>query len=288
MRVIVPGRPATDDRVDAYLRLLGQGAVPPPDLTALHALHTAHVERVPRTSLDLVLGEDTPVDVTSSRRRVLGGRGGCSFHLNGAFSWLLEQLGFTVRRHVAGVQRDPSGGPGGADGSHLSLTVALGPQGTWLADVGLGGGLHSPVPLREGEVVDGPFRLRVSRSEQPPGGWRLEHDPAARTFVSMDVDPAAVPLERATARHAELFAPGSALARTFVLERRDADGVDMLAGRRLRRVGVGRQTLRILQHPDELRAVMLEVFGMDPDRLRLGDAQLQRLLDSGPVGRRCP
>lgn len=280
MKILVPGRPVVDDRVEAYLRVLGVGAVPPPDLSALQALHAAHVERVPWTTLDLVLGNDTPVDETSSRRRILRGRGGHGFHLNAAFAWLLEHLGFVVRRHAAGIQGPDDPGPVGADGSHLGLSVVLGPQGTWLVDVGLGDGLHSPVPLRHREVVDGAFRLRVLPSEAVPGGWRLEPDRWAGSFVALDVAPEDVTLAEATRRHAELSRPGSRLTRAFVLRRRDADGIDVLEGCRLRSTGLGRQSLRVLAGPDELRGVMQEVFNLDVDRLQLSDDQLRQLLSA--------
>jgi len=43
------------------------------------------------------------IDPLGSARRILGGRGGYCYHLNGAFSALLAWLGVDVSRHLAGV-----------------------------------------------------------------------------------------------------------------------------------------------------------------------------------------
>src|SRR5690242_7789113 len=121
--------------VDGYLRRLGlqELAGAAPGAEGLRTLHRAHVERIPYENLDIWRGRPTPLDAAGSVNRVLQGRGGYCFHLNGAFALLLEALGYGVTRHVGGVQR--RGGPAaGATGDHLALTVA-GPGGSWLVDV---------------------------------------------------------------------------------------------------------------------------------------------------------
>ena len=45
---------------------------------------SAHLERVPYETLDIVLGKPPGIDPLASARRILGGRGGYCYHLNGA------------------------------------------------------------------------------------------------------------------------------------------------------------------------------------------------------------
>src|SRR3954447_16717945 len=110
--------------VDAYLRRLRLPhlAGSAPSIEGLFALHRAHAELVPYETLEIWLGRPTTVEPSDSVRRILRGRGGYCFHLNGAFSALLSALGYRVTRHVGGVQNNPQR-PAGATGNHLVLTV---------------------------------------------------------------------------------------------------------------------------------------------------------------------
>ena len=185
--------------LDGYLRRLGLEdlAGSPPSVTGLRRLHRAHAELVPYECLEIWLGRPTTVDPAESVRRILGGRGGYCFHLNGAFSALLMALGYRVTRHVGGVQTRP-GQPAGVTGNHLALTVEL--DGPWLVDLGMGDGLHEPLPLVAGSYVQGPFRYRLRPSEAVAGGWRFDHD-ARGTFVRMDFDPASTTMSAFSAMH---------------------------------------------------------------------------------------
>jgi len=262
------------DRVAAYLRRLGRRdlAGAPADLDSLVALHRAHVERVAYDTLPNVLGRPVPADADSSVAAMLAGRGGYCFHLNGAFGWLLERWGYAVAHHRAGVQgaRDP--GPVGANGNHLALTVEL--EGRpWLVDVGLGSALHEPVPLATGFSQQGPFRYAVRPSDLVPCGWRFDHDPVADSFVGMDLDLAPVSLVEATTRHTELSSsPTSPFVRALAVQRRDAEGVDLLRWNWLLRIdGAGRHE-RVLGSPGELAQVYGDVFGLSLDGV--GEAEL--------------
>src|SRR3954470_24792334 len=143
--------------VDGYLRRLGLGRSggEPPSVAGLHALHRAHAERVPYECLEIWLGRATTVEPAESVGRIVRGRGGYCFHLNGAFSALLRALGYQVTRHVGGVQGSAGDAPN-VDRNHLALTVTglpEDPSATWLVDAGLGDGIHEPLPLREGTYV---------------------------------------------------------------------------------------------------------------------------------------
>src|SRR3954470_14173820 len=65
-----------------------------PSAEGLFALHRAHAELVPYETLEIWLGRPTTVDPAESVRRILRGRGGYCFHVNGAFSELLMALGY--------------------------------------------------------------------------------------------------------------------------------------------------------------------------------------------------
>ena len=121
--------PLPDDVALAYLELLEldlrPGAV---DVIALGRLQRAHVERVPYETLDIVLGRPPDIDPQASARRILGGRSGYCYHLNGAFSALLAWLGVDVTRHLAGVHGGRVSEPPGPDGNHLGVTVRTNTQ----------------------------------------------------------------------------------------------------------------------------------------------------------------
>lgn len=126
-----------------YLRRLDVTDPPDPSARSLALLHERHQLAVPFENLDVVsrrpvaFDETTFVDKIVDRRR-----GGFCYELNGAFSWLLERLGFAVTRHEARVPRRDGGEPIRFD--HLVLCVEC--EGPWLVDVGFGDGY--PLPLR--------------------------------------------------------------------------------------------------------------------------------------------
>ena len=255
--------------VAAYLDRLGVEHPGPPSAEGLRALHEAHVERIAYEALEIQLGRPTTVDPRESAARILErGRGGYCYHLNGAFSLLLEALGYDVVWHRAGIQVGTDPAPITAErANHLTLTVhglpsAASPAGEWLADVGLGDGLHAPLPLIPGAYVQGPFRYTLAASETEPGGWRWDHDPAG-SFHGMDFRPGRAGMDDFAARHEQLStAPDSSFVRTCSVQRRDATGVDMLTGCVLSRVGQGGAAPLVLDTAADWYAVLHDVFGL--------------------------
>ncbi|MEO3790650.1 arylamine N-acetyltransferase [Nonomuraea sp. B10E15] len=253
----------------AYLRRLGlpglRGA--PVSVENLRALHVAHVERVPYEVLEIWLGRPTTVDPVESAERIIRGRGGYCYHLNGAFSELIGALGYDVTRHVGGVQTRGIGP--GVTGNHLVLTVrglpADGnPGGEWLVDVGLGDGLHEPIPLVAGSSRQGPFTYGLRPSEVAPGGWRFDHDPSG-SFEGMDFDPAPTDISAFVSMHGHLTtSPTSGFVRVAVVQRRDGSGVDLLRGLELRRVGTGAHTI-MLDTARDYFAALADVFALPLD-----------------------
>ncbi|WP_414939271.1 arylamine N-acetyltransferase family protein [Amycolatopsis sp. cmx-11-51] len=245
--------------VPAYLARLGLEHEPP-SLGALFRLHAAHVERVPYEDFEIQLGRVTSLDPAVSFGRIAAGRGGYCYHLNGAFSALLRELGYRVTRHPGGAQMP--GDPAGIHLNHLPLTVsglAETPESSWFVDVGLGDGIHEPLPLLEGEYKQGPLVFGMRASEVTPGGWRFDHDPQG-SFVGMDFAPETAVMPDFAEKHVELStSANSGFVRTLVLQRRDAEGVDSLRALTLSRLP-GDKT--VLESPAVWWTAIEDVFGV--------------------------
>jgi N-hydroxyarylamine O-acetyltransferase len=252
----------------AYLRRL-RVAPAAASVDGLHALHRAHVERIPYEVLEIQLGRPTTVDPHDSAARILERhRGGYCYHLNGAFSLLLDALGYDVVWHRAGVQdRDEPEPPGPDLANHLALTVhglpsETCPSGDWLVDAGLGDALHDPLPLHAGTYRQGPLTFVMRPSQVEPGGWRLDHDPSG-VFAGMDFRPARATTADFQARHEILeTSPQSGFVRACNVERRDATGVDTLRGCVLRRTGFDSVAARTLDTADEWFGALRDVFDL--------------------------
>jgi N-hydroxyarylamine O-acetyltransferase len=252
-----------------YLRRLDLAEDPgPPSPEGLRALHAAHVERIPYEGIEIQLGRPTTIDPHDSAERIVARhRGGYCYHLNGAFSLLLANLGYDVTWHRAGVQGHSEPDPVGAVGNHLALTVENLPEdscphGVWLVDAGLGDALHEPLPLATGRYRQGPFVYELRPSTVERGGWRFEHDPAG-SFVGMDFRPARATTDDFEERHRFLSgSPDSQFVRTCSVQRRDADGVDKLTGCVLGRVGHGEHTRRTLDTATDWFEALGDVFDL--------------------------
>src|SRR5580658_8831381 len=82
----------------------------------------------------------------STTKSSAGGVGWC-YELNGVMGWALQEIGFEVMRIGAGVMRVQAGDA--QLGNHLCLLAYL--DQPYLFDVGFGGSLAEPLPLRESE-----------------------------------------------------------------------------------------------------------------------------------------
>ena len=228
---------------DTYLTRLGLG-VEPPSLDYLFRIHRAHVERVPYETLWIQMGDLLGVDpIESAARIATNGRGGYCFHLNGGLSELLGSLGFSVTRHVGGVH-GPDGPCPSELSNHLVLTVADLPTtenlgGGWYVDAGLGDALHEPLPLVAGSYTQGPFTLGLEATPGGVGDWHLTHDPAG-SFAGMCWRAQPAQMGDFAERNIWLStSPDSGFVKVLTVQRRDAQGVDILRGLSLGRVGVG-------------------------------------------------
>lgn len=136
--------------VDRYLRRIGFTGEPRVDLPTLTALQRAHLTTVPFENLHVHARLGVRTDLAWSVPKIVDhGRGGWCFEANGAFSALLEALGFPVARLGAAVLL---GGPTTVI-DHLTLEVML--DEPWLVDVGFGESFLVPLALNRSGPQDG-------------------------------------------------------------------------------------------------------------------------------------
>lgn len=255
--------------IEVYLSLLG---VPrrAPSAAYLRELHQAQVTRVPYTNVEIMLGRPGTVSADEALRRVTGGVGGYCFHLNAAFAELLRALGFTVTLHrgyvIAALDE--------ADAAlnHLALVVhdlpePANPGGRWLADAGLGDALFDPLPLVDGEHVQGPFAYALTSSPRPEAGWRLLHDPVG-SFAACDIAAAPALLGDFAAAHEHLSTSAeSPFTRLLTAQRRTAAGVDVLRGCLLLTIDAAGRREEHLSTRERWREALAELFGLTGDGL---------------------
>jgi N-hydroxyarylamine O-acetyltransferase len=145
--------------VAAYLKRLGvETSDRPPGRALLAELQTAHLMTIPFENLDVFHRRGVTTDAPTSVAKIVErGRGGWCYELNGAFGWLLGQLGFTVDYVSCRVNDGTRWGP---DRDHCAVIVRMGPDRLFV-DVGFGDSPMLPIPLRVGEHLGVPRRMRI-------------------------------------------------------------------------------------------------------------------------------
>ncbi|HMG33840.1 MAG TPA: arylamine N-acetyltransferase [Blastocatellia bacterium] len=138
-----------------------------PTAEVLKALHRSHMMTVPFENLDIHLGRRIVLDESQIvQKLVTQRRGGFCYELNGAFAFLLRELGYRVQLLSAGVAKPD--GQFDPFFDHLALAVSLGER--MLADVGFGDSFLEPLLLdsRE-EQIRGLDAYRLS-------DWEIDED----------------------------------------------------------------------------------------------------------------
>ena len=223
------------------------------------------LDRVPYENLEIQLGRPTSIDPEESVRRIVGGRGGYCFHLNGSFAALLASLGYDVRLVRGAVPA--AGEDGRAWGNHMVLLVRFADQApadqTWVADVGMGDGFREPVRLVDAAFDQLPFRYRLEHV----GGrrWRFHHDERATT-AGFDLDVTPVGLDGFVAMHTFLStSPESGFVQKSVVQRRGKDHTLTLRGCVLTRVDGNGRAVRDVTTEADWHSLIVEEFGVRLD-----------------------
>ena len=137
--------------LEAYLDRIGLGG---DGTTGLGEIHRAHATTIAFENFDSYSGTPVSLDLADLEdKMVTRHRGGYCFEHNRLLQAALESLGgYEVTPMLARVRIGPEGLPRPLN--HLLLRVT-GPDGTWLADVGFGGGgLLDPLPFATGTETD--------------------------------------------------------------------------------------------------------------------------------------
>ena len=269
-----------DDLAHAYLDLLGVQACPAGvDADGVATLQLAHLERVPYETLDIVRRSAPGIDPVGCARRVVGGRGGYCYHLNGAFAALLAWLAVDVTRHVAGVQGHAVAEPPGANGNHLGLTVRTPDGRRWLVDVGLGDGPADPLPLVAGVHEQGGYRYELHPSALAAGGWRFDHD-SRGGFIGFDMSPHPATTGDFAAMHAQL-STDSGFTRVVTVQRRADRRLEILRGCVYTEIDDGGERSRDVTERDSWWELVLGHFGLAYDDLEATEREAlwRRVLD---------
>ncbi len=158
--------------VGRYLDRIGFTAEARIDLDTLTALQRAHLSTVPFENLDVYRRVEVRTDIEWSVPKIVDrGRGGWCFEANGAFSALLEALGFDIARLGAAVLLD---GPTEII-DHLTIEVML--DQPYLVDVGFGDSFMTPLRLNSRGPQDG-----------GTGTFEFFDSPQGRTLTRHDDD----------------------------------------------------------------------------------------------------
>ena len=264
--------------LEAYFARIGFEGAARPTLDTLRELHLRHAEAIPFENLAAFLGEPVRLDPASLHEKLVArGRGGWCFEQNLYLSYVLEAIGFDVRRLAARVRWNVAPGVVTAR-SHMLLEVTIGGE-PWIADVGFGGqsltaplrlvpGIEQPTPhetfrlVREREAfvlqahVEGEWRALYAfeRHEQhladyEVSNWYLANHPQSQ-FVTGIVAARAAPGLRHALRNAR-----------YAIHHRD-----------------GRTEKRVLASVEEIRRVLEEDLRIPLPAHPALDAKLERML----------
>jgi arylamine N-acetyltransferase len=185
--------------LDGYFERIDYHGAVEPTFGVLQDLITAHTQTIPFENLDPLLG--VPIDDLSPEaltdKLVRRGRGGYCYEHNGLMGYVLEELGFGVRRFGARVVWTLAAGAPVPSQTHTLLVVTLpGGQQPYLVDVGFGGQTPtSPIRLETGsaqQTTHEPYRLQdrgdgLVLQALIRGDWQSLYEFATRTAPPIDL-----------------------------------------------------------------------------------------------------
>jgi N-hydroxyarylamine O-acetyltransferase len=245
-------------KLAAYLDRIGFEGPVRPDLDTLRRVHLAHALAVPFENLDVQLRRPLSTSVPEAFDKIVTRRrGGWCYENNGVMAWALRENGFDVQRMSAGVMREKLGDA--QLGNHLCVLVRL--DQPYLVDVGFGGSLAEPLPIRTGARDERPYRITLS--ETGDGYWRFcevaHSDPFSFDFHLGEPD------EVLFSTKCEYLQtdPKSSFVQNLVVQRRTRDTHLSLRGRVLTTLHSSHEEKKLLDSPEELVATLRARFDLD-------------------------
>jgi N-hydroxyarylamine O-acetyltransferase len=244
--------------LSAYFDRIGFEGTARPDFETLQGLHLAHQRAIPFENLDVQLRRPLVLDVERSYEKIVRRRrGGWCYEMNGLMGWVLAQIGFDVMRMSAGVRREQLGDA--QLGNHLCLLVRL--DQPYLVDVGFGGSLLRPMPLRVSEREDRPYRLGLSETGE--GYWRFSETGRDGPFTfDFRAVPADEKLFAAKCQQLQTDA-SSSFVQNLVVQRRSGDVHLALRGRVLTTLHSTHADKVLLNSAEELVETIRGRFDVD-------------------------
>ncbi len=240
--------------VQAYLARIGLVDAPAVGVEGLRQLQRAHRLAIAFENLDIPLGRGIATAPDAVAEKLVGGRrGGYCFEHNGLFVAMLTAMGFTARPLLARV---------------------------WLgiADVGFGGSFTPPLPLEDGAEASTPdgTRHRLRRTAMPgdpDGVWLLERNGAAGATDGRSVGEGWQPqygfalthviaADIAQCSHWTSTRAGTRFTTACIASLILPDGFAALSDQRLS-IHRGSETeVRLIDGPEDYRAVLATLFGI--------------------------
>ncbi len=248
-------------QLEQYFRRTGYQGPVAATLEVLSDLLRAHAFAVPFENLDVQLGHSLTNDPTAAFDKIVNGRrGGWCYEQNGLFGWALSEIGFEVTRVAAAVMRADRGPI--ADSNHLALLVRTAASDQqWLVDVGFGGSMTAPIPLREDSYDQHPFRIGLRQLSA--NSWQFWEDAGKGEF---NFDFAAEPADEAALTRKCRYlqtSPDSGFVQSLVAQVRLPDAHMTLRGRIVSRLDAAGVATRVIGSCDDLVATLRDDFRLD-------------------------
>ncbi len=244
-----------------YLARINYAGSLEPSFATLAALQRAHVCSVPFENLDVQLGRPLSTRVDEAYEKIVVNlRGGWCYEQNGLFGWALSEIGFDVRRIAASVMRETNGAE--SEASHLCLLVRSPESSTkYLADVGFGGSMITPIALESAQHDQPPFKIGLDKLDD--GYWRFWENPGDGKFTFDFRDEPA--RESSLARKCENLQndPASSFVLNLAAQLRARDQHFVLRGRVFTVARPGTTDSKTLDSPEELVSVLTNEFHLD-------------------------
>jgi len=245
--------------VSSYLARIAYSGPTDPSSETLKQLHRAHLFHVPFENLDIGLKRSIVCDQSRFVHKIVEeNRGGFCYEMNGAFAWLLTELGFKATLLSARVGRaDGSFGP---EFDHLTLRVDL--DEPWLADVGFGDSFIDPLKLEPGleqSEDNGTFRISekdgryIVERKGPHPDWKTEY---AFTMLPRRLE------DFAGMCHYHQTSPDSHFTQNKICTLATPDGRITLTQGKLIVTNHGKREEREVTNEDEWRELLKNKFGV--------------------------